>query len=114
MKINREMVVHAGLKLLNQEGLEQLTLRRLGVDLNVQAATIYWHFKSKEELLDEMATRVLAEGAASLVLFTQVIRLESVGCDLRTWSKEDAARLPRRRTHGGGNAADQHRVHEDN
>jgi TetR/AcrR family transcriptional regulator, tetracycline repressor protein len=67
MKINRDMVTRAGLKLLNEDGLEQLTLRRLGVELNVQAATIYWHFKSKEELLDEMATTVLAEGAENLV-----------------------------------------------
>ncbi len=67
MKINREMVTQAGLKLLNEIGLEQLTLRRLGTELNVQAATIYWHFKSKEELLDEMATTVLTEGAANLI-----------------------------------------------
>jgi AcrR family transcriptional regulator len=67
MKINRDMVTRAGLKLLNEEGLEQLTLRRLGVELKVQAATIYWHFKSKEELLDEMATTVLAEGAKGLI-----------------------------------------------
>jgi TetR/AcrR family tetracycline transcriptional repressor len=67
MKINREMVTRAGLKLLNEDGLEQLTLRRLGVELNVQAATIYWHFKSKEDLLDEMATMVLAEGATHLI-----------------------------------------------
>jgi TetR/AcrR family transcriptional regulator, tetracycline repressor protein len=67
MKINRDMVTRAGLKLLNEDGLEQLTLRRLGVELNVQAPTIYWHFKSKEELLDEMATTVLAEGAPNLI-----------------------------------------------
>ena len=67
MKINREMVTQAGLTLLNEIGLEQLTLRRLGVKLDVQAATIYWHFKSKEALLDEMATTVLVEGAANLV-----------------------------------------------
>ena len=67
MKINRDMVTQAGLKLLNEIGLEQLTLRRLGVELNVQAATIYWHFKSKEELLDEMATTVLTEGATNLL-----------------------------------------------
>jgi TetR/AcrR family transcriptional regulator, tetracycline repressor protein len=67
MKINREMVTQAGLRLLNEIGLEQLTLRRLGVELKVQPATIYWHFKSKEELLDEMATTVLTEGAANLL-----------------------------------------------
>ena len=67
MKVNRSMVIQAGLKLLNDVGLEQLTLRRLGIELKVQAAAIYWHFKSKEELIDEMATMVLAEGAANLV-----------------------------------------------
>jgi AcrR family transcriptional regulator len=67
MKINRDMVTHAGLNLLNQVGLEQLTLRRLALELNVQAATIYWHFKSKEELLDEMATTVLTAGAENLI-----------------------------------------------
>jgi TetR/AcrR family transcriptional regulator, tetracycline repressor protein len=67
MKVNRNMVARAGLKLLNEVGLEQLTLRRLGTELKVQAATVYWHFKSKEELIDEMATMVLAEGAANLV-----------------------------------------------
>ncbi len=40
---------------------KQLTLRLLGRELKIQAATVYWHFKSKEELLDEMATIVLAE-----------------------------------------------------
>ena len=67
MKINRSMVTQAGLKLLNEIGLEQLTLRRLGDELHVQAATIYWHFKSKQELLDEMATTVLTEGAPNLL-----------------------------------------------
>jgi TetR/AcrR family transcriptional regulator, tetracycline repressor protein len=67
MKVNRNMVALGGLKLLNEVGLEQLTLRRLGTELKVQAAAIYWHFKSKEELIGEMATMVLAEGAPNLL-----------------------------------------------
>jgi TetR/AcrR family transcriptional regulator, tetracycline repressor protein len=67
MKINRDMVTWAGLKLLNEVGLERLTLRLLASQLKVQAATLYWHFKSKEELIDEMGTMVLAEGAPQLV-----------------------------------------------
>ena len=67
MKVNRLMVAQAGLKLLNEVGLEQLTLRRLGTELKVQAAAIYWHFKSKEALIDEMATMVLGEGAPNLL-----------------------------------------------
>jgi TetR/AcrR family transcriptional regulator, tetracycline repressor protein len=67
MKVNREMVTRAGLKLLNEVGLEQLTLRLLAKELKIQAPTVYWHFKSKEDLIDEMATTVLAEGARRLV-----------------------------------------------
>jgi TetR/AcrR family transcriptional regulator, tetracycline repressor protein len=67
MKIHRDLVTRTALNLLNEIGLEQLTLRRLGTALNVQPATIYWHFKSKESLLDEMATAVLTEGASNLL-----------------------------------------------
>lgn len=67
MKVNRDKVTEAGLKLLNEVGLEQLTLRLIGSELQVQAATIYWHFKSKQELIDEMATRVLAAGALQML-----------------------------------------------
>ncbi len=67
MKVNREILTRGALKLLNEVGLEQLTLRRLGAELKVQATAIYWHFKTKEELIDEMATLVLAEGARQLV-----------------------------------------------
>lgn len=67
MKVNRDMLTQAGLKLLNDAGLEKLTLRLLGRTLGIQAATLYWHFKSKEELIDEMATALLAQGAAQLV-----------------------------------------------
>jgi TetR/AcrR family tetracycline transcriptional repressor len=67
MKVNRDMVARAGLKLLNEVGLEQLTLRLLAKELKIQAPTVYWHFKSKEELIDEMATMVLADGARQLI-----------------------------------------------
>jgi TetR/AcrR family tetracycline transcriptional repressor len=66
MKVNREIVVSAALSLLNEVGLEQLTLRRLAGKLKIQAPTLYWHFKSKEALIDAMATQVLAQGAAHL------------------------------------------------
>jgi len=67
MKVNRDMVALAGLKLLNEVGLEQLTLRLLAKELKIQAPTVYGHFKSKEELIDEMATMALAQGAWQLV-----------------------------------------------
>lgn len=65
--MNRDAVIRAGLELLNEVGLEDLTLRLLAQKLGIQAATLYWHFKDKEELIDEMATLVLAENASKLV-----------------------------------------------
>lgn len=67
MKVNRESVVRAGLHLLNDVGLEQLTLRLLGRELKVQPAAIYWHFANKQALLNGMATLLLAEGAPHLL-----------------------------------------------
>jgi TetR/AcrR family tetracycline transcriptional repressor len=67
MKVNREILTRGALNLLNEVGLEELTLRRLGAALKVRAGATYWHFKSKEELLDEMATLLLADAAPELL-----------------------------------------------
>lgn len=67
VKIDRQRVIDAALELLDAEGLEALTLRRLATCLKVQAPTLYWHFKDKAELVNELATAVLAEGAAKLL-----------------------------------------------
>jgi len=67
MKVNRDIIVQAALRLLDDTGLEDLTLRKLAQALDIQAPTLYWHFKSKDALIDEMATLVLASGAANLV-----------------------------------------------
>lgn len=47
------------LRVLNDVGLEGLALRRIANELDVQAPALYWHFKNKQELLDEMATEMM-------------------------------------------------------
>jgi AcrR family transcriptional regulator len=64
MSAGREPVVRAALKLLDEVGLDGLTLRRIASELGVQAPTLYWRFKNKQDLIDEMATQVLADWAA--------------------------------------------------
>jgi TetR/AcrR family transcriptional regulator, tetracycline repressor protein len=61
MGLDRQLILHHAFAVLNELGLEGLTLRRLAGRLNVQAPAIYWHFKNKQELLDHMATAVLRE-----------------------------------------------------
>ncbi|MEU6327358.1 TetR/AcrR family transcriptional regulator C-terminal domain-containing protein [Streptomyces sp. NPDC047049] len=57
-RIDRKQVVDTALRLLNEVGLDGLTLRGIAKELNVQAPALYWHFKNKQELLDEMATEM--------------------------------------------------------
>lgn len=61
MGLDRDTVVRTALRLLDEVGLERLTLRRIAAELDVQAPALYWHFKNKQELLDAMATTVLTE-----------------------------------------------------
>ncbi len=61
--LRKTNVVDGALALLDTEGLDGLTMRKLGGALNVQAGALYRHFPSKEALLDAMAEKLL-EGVA--------------------------------------------------
>lgn len=61
MVLERENVIRTALRLLDEVGIDGLTLRRLGSKLGVQAPALYWHFENKQALLDEMATTVFAD-----------------------------------------------------
>ncbi|MFD0273151.1 TetR/AcrR family transcriptional regulator C-terminal domain-containing protein [Kitasatospora sp. NPDC127111] len=61
MALQRDEVVRTALRLLNEVGIDGLTTRRLARELGVQSPALYWHFKSKRELLDLMAEAMLAE-----------------------------------------------------
>ena len=54
-------VVDGALVLADSEGLEAVTIRRLAKELGVTPMALYWHFRSKGELLDGMAARLFEE-----------------------------------------------------
>jgi len=58
--LDRAQVVQAAIGLLDEVGLDGLTLRRLGNELGVQAPALYWHFKNKQELLDQVFATISA------------------------------------------------------
>lgn len=65
--LDRKRVADTALKLLNEVGLDGLSLRAIAKELDVKAPALYWHFKDKQALLDEMATemyRRMVAGAA--------------------------------------------------
>jgi TetR/AcrR family transcriptional regulator, tetracycline repressor protein len=62
--VKQELIVWAALTLLDEVGLEGLTMRRLATALKIQAPSLYWHFPNKQALLDGMADAIF--GAVSL------------------------------------------------
>ncbi|MER5942201.1 TetR/AcrR family transcriptional regulator [Streptomyces sp. NPDC001928] len=56
--LDRGRVAATALELLNEVGLDGLTLRAIAKELDVKAPALYWHFKDKQALLDEMATEM--------------------------------------------------------
>src|SRR5580692_3889424 len=67
--LDRKIILGHAFSILNELGLEGLTLRRLAARLGVQAPAIYWHFKDKKELLDEMGTQVFREALLEAPVF---------------------------------------------
>lgn len=62
MGLGRDEIVRSALDLLNEVGLDAFTTRRLAERLGVKQPAIYWHFKNKRDLLDEMAAQMMKEG----------------------------------------------------
>jgi TetR/AcrR family transcriptional regulator, tetracycline repressor protein len=56
--LTKAAIVQAALDLLDDRGMDGLTVRALAGRLGVQAPALYWHVASKQALLDEMATQI--------------------------------------------------------
>ncbi len=57
--LNREAVVQAALAMLDTVGVEGLSMRALADRLEVKAASLYWHLRDKDQLLELVAEAVL-------------------------------------------------------
>jgi len=62
----RELIVAAALDLLDSDGFDQMSLRRLASHLGMHAPGLYWYIESKQDLIDLMAKEILDRGLADL------------------------------------------------
>jgi AcrR family transcriptional regulator len=60
-RLTRAAVVDRAIQLADAAGLDALTIRKLAQELGVTPMALYWHFRSKDELLDGLAERVWSE-----------------------------------------------------
>jgi len=58
--LSRAVIVAAALALVDDEGLEALTMPRLGTHLGVGTMSLYRHIEGKDDLLDGVAAQVLS------------------------------------------------------
>ena len=58
--LTREVILEAALQLVDREGLDALSMRRLGKELGVEAMSLYNHVPSKAALLDGLIEHALA------------------------------------------------------
>src|SRR3954470_7239051 len=59
--LTRQRIVEAASALVDAEGLDALSMRRLATELGVQGPSLYNHFATKAEIVDAVADAVIAE-----------------------------------------------------
>lgn len=61
--ISAETILDTAADLIERDGVEAFTMRRLGEQLGVAVTSIYWHVGGKDTLFDKLVERLLSEMA---------------------------------------------------
>jgi TetR/AcrR family tetracycline transcriptional repressor len=96
MPVDKNQILNTALDLLDAVGLEGLTMRRLAQELKIQAPSLYWHFASRQALLDGMADAMLEPVARSVptdVQWEQVVRTIAGQMRYALRARRDGAKL---------------------
>ena len=60
-RLTKAAVVDRALALVDKTGLDTLTIRKLATELGVTPMALYWHFRSKDKLLEGLGERLWSE-----------------------------------------------------
>ncbi|GAA3218799.1 TetR/AcrR family transcriptional regulator C-terminal domain-containing protein [Nonomuraea helvata] len=104
----RGQVLQAAIELLDEVGLDGLTMRRLAGRLGVQAGALYRHYPSKQALLDAMVAHLVTppDGAAPPLEgpWDERLRMMAIGIRELMLAHRDGARLLSTFQHPGDEA----------
>ncbi|MBO2453997.1 TetR/AcrR family transcriptional regulator [Actinomadura barringtoniae] len=59
--LSQDLIVETAIRVLDAEGLDAVSMRRVAQELNTGPASLYAHVSNKEELLDLMLDQIVAE-----------------------------------------------------
>lgn len=95
MRYRRVDVVDRAVALLDEDGLAELSMRRLAADLGVRASALYHHVASKSTLLAAVAEEILERGRrpSEVVTWDAELRLAAVELRAAMLSHRDGAAL---------------------
>jgi TetR/AcrR family tetracycline transcriptional repressor len=93
--LDQSQIVRAALDLLDEVGFDGLTMRNLAKKLGVQAASLYWHVRSKQDLLSLLAEEICAPMHEPDRTLSWQNQLEAMANDYRKvlLAHRDAARV---------------------
>jgi AcrR family transcriptional regulator len=60
-RLSRDRVIEAALGVMDQEGLEAVSMRRVAREVGVEAMSLYNHVRDKEDLVDGLCVRVMRD-----------------------------------------------------
>jgi AcrR family transcriptional regulator len=87
-RVDREAMLKAAFELFAREGDEGFSLRKLGVRVGVDPMTVLHHFRSREELLREVADHALASVAQPLPTDDWRVDLKAVARSYRNLARK--------------------------
>jgi AcrR family transcriptional regulator len=93
--LDRRRIVRTALAVIDEKGIDHLTMRGIGAALDVEAMALYHHFKNKAELLDGVKDFLLDELASRIgTAGTPVERIEATFQHLRQMALEHPDIIP--------------------
>lgn len=60
-RLNRERILRGALRIVDEHGLQALSMRKLAAELGVEAMSLYNHIEGKDDILDGIARLVFSE-----------------------------------------------------
>ncbi|HWK76772.1 TetR/AcrR family transcriptional regulator [Microbacterium sp.] len=60
---DKSAVLAAAMRVLAENGLPGLSMRRIADELDVQVSALYWHFPNKQALLAAVSARIVGDGS---------------------------------------------------
>ncbi len=65
-ELTHESIRDAALRLIDRDGLETLSMRKLGAELGCEGMALYWYYPSKDALLDAVVDKLMTAVAAQI------------------------------------------------